>query len=112
MVRRVIGFVVGSAAVAASLSGCKFPYVAAEPEMHFTNDSGQGVVVIVEGLSDEYPRVVASRSSYPYRLSECMGTGIRVETKGGDLLGRVGEQACPDWTLTINEDGSLDYVKD
>ena len=112
MVRRVIGLAVGTVAVVASLSGCRIPYVAAEPEMHFTNDSSQGVVVIVEGLSDEYPRVVASQSSCPYDLSKCSGTGIRVETEGGDLLGRVEAQACPNWTLTINKDGSLDYVKD
>ena len=112
MVRRVIGLAVGTVAVVASLSGCRIPYVAAEPEMHFTNDSSQGVVVIVEGLSDEYPRVVASRSSCLYGVSECTGTGIRVETEGGELLGRVEAQACPDWVLTINEDGSLDYVKD
>lgn len=109
MVRRVIGFIAGSAAVAGALSGCLFSYDAAKPHMWFTNDSSQDVVVIVEGLSDEYPQLVASKSSYPDSFAECMGTGIRVETEAGDFLGRVDEQACPDWELTINEDGSLNY---
>ncbi len=80
--------------------------------MSFTNDSSQDVVATIEGLSDEYPRVVSSGSSYPESLGECQGTGIRVETESGELLGRVEAQACPDWTLTINEDGTLDYVED
>jgi hypothetical protein len=112
VVRRVIGAVAGGVAVAVSLSGCLFAYDAAKPGMHFTNDSSQDVVVIVEGLGDEYPRVVSSGSSYPESLGECQGTGIRVETEGGELLGRVIAQACPNWTLTINKDGSLDYVED
>ncbi len=112
MVRRVIGFVVGTAAIAVSLSGCLFAYDAAKPGMEYTNDSSQDVVVIVEGWSDDFPRVVASQSSYPEVIDECEGTAIRVETEGGALLGRIDKQACPDWTLTINEDGSLDYVKD
>lgn len=112
MVRRMIGVIVGSVALATSLSGCLLSIDAAKPVMHFTNDSSQNVVVIIEGMSDEFPQLVASKSSYPNTLDECQGTGIRVETESGDLLGRVDAQACPDWTLTINEDGSLDYVKD
>lgn len=112
IVRRVIGVAVGSVALATSLSGCLLPIDAAKPAMSFTNDSSQGVVVIVEGLTQEFPHLVASQSSYPYSLSKCEGTAIRVETKSGELLGRVKAQACPNWTLTINKDDSLDYVKD
>lgn len=112
MVRRMIGVLVGTAAVAMSLGGCLLPIDAAKPVMHFANDSSQDVVVTIEGRGDEFPQLVASQTSYPNTLDECQGTGIRVETEGGELLGRVDAQACPDWTLTINEDGSLDYVED
>ena len=80
--------------------------------MHFANDSSQDVVVIIEGLSDEFPQLVASQRSYTEGLDKCYGTGIRVETETGERIGRVQGQACPDWTLMINEDGSLDYAKD
>jgi hypothetical protein len=108
----MIGVIVGSVAFAASLSGCLLPIDAAKPVMHFKNDSSQDVVVVIEGWSDEFPKVVASQSSYPFGISECEGTGMRVETKSGELIGRVNAQGCPDWTLTINKDDSLDYVKD
>ena len=55
---------------------------------------------------------VASKGSYPESIPECVGTGIRVEAKSGELIGRINKQACPNWTLTVNEDGTLDYVKD
>ena len=112
MARRMIGLVVGTVALAASLSGCLLPIDAAKQAVFFTNDSSQDVVVTIEGLGGEYPRVVPSHKSYGSGLDACQGTGIRVETKGGELIGRVDKQACPDWTLTINEDGTLDYVKD
>jgi hypothetical protein len=79
--------------------------------MWYVNDSSHDVVVIVEGMNVKFEKLVSSDSSYLVDLSECSGTGIRVETSGGELLGRVKAQACPDWTLTINKDGSLDYVK-
>lgn len=112
MARRIVGVVVGSVALGASLSGCLFAYDAAKPSMNFSNDSSQSVVVVVEGLSDEFPLSVARESSAPYGLDDCQGTGIRVETEDGALIGRVDEQACPDWTLTINEDGTLHYAED
>lgn len=111
VVRRVIGVMVGSAAVAVGLSGCILPIDAAQQAMIFTNDSSRAVVVVVEGLSDEYPQLVVRESSYGYGLDECLGTGIRVETESGELIGRVDAQACPDWTLTVNEDGTLDYAE-
>ena len=112
MAHRMFGVIVGSVALAAGLSGCLLPIDAAKPVMHFANDSSQDVVVTIEGRGDEFPQLVASQTSYPNTLDECQGTGIRVETEGGELIGRVDEQACPDWTLTIKEDGSLEYVED
>jgi hypothetical protein len=113
VVRRVIGGIVGCVALATSLSGCLLPIDAAKPGgVEFTNDSSQDVVVTIEGLGDESSSVVPSQKSYLHGLNKCEGTGIRVETEGGDLLGRVKAQSCPKWTLTINRDGSLDYVKD
>lgn len=80
--------------------------------MQYVNQSKQDVVVTIETLTQEYPHLVASQSSYPYGLDDCVGTGLRVEAKSGELIGRIDKQACPNWTLTINEDGTLDYVED
>ncbi len=107
--RRAAGVIAGSVALVTSLSGCLLPIDAAKPVMHFTNDSSQDVVVTIEGRGDEFPQLVASQTSYPNTLDECQGTGIRVENESSELIGRVDAQACPDWELTINEDGSLTY---
>jgi hypothetical protein len=108
----MIGVIVGSIALATSLSGCLLPIDDAKTYVQYKNNSSQDVVVIIEGFAQEYPQLVTRQSSYPYGLDECGGTGIRVETKSGELIGRVDKQTCPDWTLTVNEDDSLDYVKD
>lgn len=110
--RRAIGLVVGGAAVAVSLSGCLLPIDAAKPTMQYVNDSSQDAIVIIEGRSSDYPQQVANHSSYLEGIGVCVGTGIRVETTSGELIGRIDKQACPNWKLTINEDGTLDYVKD
>ena len=112
MVRRVIGVIVGSVALATSVSGCILSVDAAATHVRYTNNSSQDVVVTIEGMNVTLERLVSSDDSYPQSLSECSGTGIRVETKSGELIGRIDKQACPDWTLTINEDGTLDYVED
>jgi hypothetical protein len=112
MARHVIGVIVGSVALATSLSGCLLPIDAAKPGMSFTNDSSQDVVVIIEGMNVKFERLVLSGSSYPQSLPECSGTGIRVETESGEVLGRIDKQACPNWTLTINKDDSLNYGED
>lgn len=107
--RRGVRVVVGVIAVSVYLGGCAFD--AAHPEMKLANDSSQDVVVIVEDASGEYPRALARESRSTLGVSECWGTGIRVETASGDLLGRVDAEVCPNWTLTIRSDGSLDYVE-
>ena len=112
MARHVIGVIVGSVALATSLSGCLLPIDSSGSFVRYANESSQDVVVIIETLTQEYPQLVASQSSYPFGLDDCVGTGIRVETKSGKLIGRIDKQACPNWTLTINKDSSLDYVKD
>lgn len=111
MVRRVIGVIVGAAAVAVSLGGCLISVDAAKPTMRYVNDSSQDVTVIIEGRSSDYPQEVANHSSYSNGIGVCVGTGIRVETKSGQLLGRIDKQACPRRILTVNEDGTLDYVE-
>lgn len=93
------------------LSGRRPPLDAAKTHVRYTNDSSQDVVVTVEGPNVRIPRQVASRSACPEVLDECQGTGISVETDGGKLIGRVKAQACPDWTLRINENGTLDYAQ-
>ena len=69
------------------------------------------VVVTIEGLGTEFPIPVASKGSSPESVQKCVGTSIRVETESGQLVGRIDKQACPNWTLTVNEDGTIDYVK-
>ena len=112
MARHAIGVIVGSVALAASLSGCLISVDAAKPTMRFVNDSSQDVTVIIENGSSDYPEEVAKHSSYLMGIGVCVGTGIRVQTKSGQLVGSIDKQACPNWTLTVNEDGTLDYVKD
>jgi hypothetical protein len=79
--------------------------------MRFVNDSSQDVTVIIEDGSSDYPEEVAKHSSYTMGIGVCVGTSIRVQTKSGQLVGRIDKQACPHWILTVNEDGTLDYVK-
>lgn len=112
MARHVMGGVVGSVALGASLSGCLFSYDAASTDVKYVNQSRQDVAVIIEGMNDEFPMPVASKSSFREPIDECRGTSIRVESADGSLVGRIDEPGCPNWTLTINEDGSLDYVED
>jgi len=112
MVRRVIGVLLGSVALATSLSGCLLPIDTSGSYVRYVNDSSRDVVVVIETSAQEYPQLVASQRSYPWGLDDCAGTGIRVETKSGELIGRIDKQACANWTLTINEDGTLGYVKD
>ena len=112
MVRRALGAVVGGIAVAAMLSGCLLPIDSSGSYVVYANESSQNVVVTIEGENVKFPKEVAGKTSYPEVLDECQGTGIRVETKSGELIGRIDKQACPHWTLTINDDGSLAYVKD
>ena len=112
VVRRGLGAVAGGVAVAATLNGCLLPIDAPKTHVTYTNDSSQDVTVIIEGRSSDYPQEVANHSSYSEGIGVCVGTSIRVQTKSGQLVGRIDKQACPHWILTVNEDGTLDYVKD
>ena len=113
MVPRAIGVIFASVILTASLGGCMFAYDAAKPSVRYKNDTGEDVVVIVEatGSATEFKRTVPGREAFLSALSECEGTSIRVESASGEFLGRVESPACPDWQLTINADGSLDYVE-
>jgi len=92
-----------------NLSGCLFAYDGRITTVDYKNDYAEPVLVFIEGSSPEYGTQVKSQSSNAYPLQGCFGDGLRVETESGVVLGRVDEQACPDWLLTINEDGSLTY---
>ena len=107
--RRVFVAITMSAATATSLSGCVFAYDAAKPEVQFVNDYPEPVVFIIEGSEPERVQRLRSGSGIGVTLNTCYGTGIRVESESGEALGRVDNQACPDWQLTINADGSLTY---
>lgn len=111
MAPRAVGIFAAGIVLAASLGGCLFAYDAAKPAVRYRNDTSQDVVIIIEGKGTGFQRLVPSRESFASTISECEGTSIRVETANGELLGRVDSPACPDWELTINADGSLDYVE-
>ena len=108
-VRRAFVAVTLSAATATGLSGCLFAYDAAVPTVTFVNHYPKPVVFTVEGGSPESVVHVPSEESGDTYIESCYGTGIRVESESGEALGRVDDQACPDWQLTINADGSLTY---
>jgi len=86
-----------------------FAYDTAIPYVDFLSDYTEPVVVIVEGTDPEVDRRVEPQGANSLAIEECLGTGVRVETESGDLVGRVAEQACPGWRLTISGDGSLSY---
>ena len=100
------------AIVVSALSGCVLPIDRARPTVEYENRSDQTVVFTIEGTNSGMHTTVASGHAGDNLVDECVGTGIRVETESGQLVGRIDKQACPNWTLTVNEDGTLDYVKD
>ncbi|WNM26767.1 hypothetical protein RN607_11250 [Demequina capsici] len=99
-------------AAALTLTGCIVTYDAAKPELLVVNDYSEDVVAVIEGLKSEIDTPVDASRANAMVVDKCMGTAIRVETTSGDILGRVEEQACPGWTLTVNEDGTLTYTED
>lgn len=110
--RLAMGRVLVTAVGLASLAGCLIAVDAAVPMIRFVNDSDRDARFVIEAFGSEGSLLVSAHSSYTSPLDECAGTGLRVETTDGELIGRIHEPACPDWTLTINEDGSLDYTED
>ena len=111
-IRRALVALAMTAVTATGLSGCLFAHDAAKPMFVFANDYSEPVVVILERGDSEIERLVSSGGSTGVTLTTCYGTGIRVESESGEALGRVDEQACPDWELTINQDGSLTYKEE
>jgi hypothetical protein len=91
-----------------ALGGCI--YDAASPTLWYHNLTDDTVHVLISGAERPFERTVGSGSANGLEIDECLGTGIIVETEDGDVVGRVELPACPDMTLTINEDGSLDYT--
>ncbi|MCC2309169.1 hypothetical protein [Cellulomonas chengniuliangii] len=93
-----------------ALSGC-INYDAARPSMTLTNNSDEAVTVSIEGATPSMEQDVGPHEELGYEIDECAGTAIVVETQNGDPVGRVQQKACPSWTLTIEEDGTLDYAE-
>ncbi|MCC2307384.1 hypothetical protein [Cellulomonas chengniuliangii] len=93
-----------------ALSAC-INYDAARPAMSLTNNSDEAVTVRIEGATPSREQDVGPREALLYELDACAGTAIVVETQDGDSVGRVQQKACPSWTLTIEEDGTLDYAE-
>ncbi|MGN8247377.1 hypothetical protein ACTHAM_001552 [Cellulomonas soli] len=101
---------VGCLAALGLLTGCV--YDAAVPAVYYENRLDEAVVITLEGERGPYEVAVGSDSSNSLGTDECKGTAIVVKTEDGDLVGRVEEAACPDWTLVVNADGTLDYTED
>ncbi|MDN4481604.1 hypothetical protein [Demequina muriae] len=109
MGRRVMRTALTAVVVAETLSGCVFSYDAAHPALGYINSFDQPVTVIIEGTDPEIETPIPGQRSSDTLLSECVGTAIRVETVDGALLGRIEEQACPGWVVTITKDGNVEY---
>jgi hypothetical protein len=97
-------------ASATALSGC-INYDAADPSMTLTNNLDEAVTVSIEGATRSMEQDVGPHEELGYGLDACAGTAIVVETQDGDPVGRVEQQACPSWTLTIEDDDSLEYAE-
>ncbi len=102
----------GCLTVTGLLSGCNFTYDVTPPVVSYENRLDQDVVVSIEGEGSPFERTIKSDASNDLGTKVCLGTAIVVQAGDGELIGRVDEQACPGWTLTINEDGTLDYTED
>ena len=81
------------------------------PEVTFDNNSDEDLAVVVERADGEYSTSVPAGQENTSVVKECQGIGMRVETEAGEIQGRVDEEVCPNWILTINEDGTLDYTE-
>ncbi len=95
--------------VLTGLGGCVFSYDVTPPDVVYENDLDVGVVVSLEGEDHPYDRQVKAGTVGSLGTGDCMGTAMVVETEDGDPVGRIEDQACPGWTLTIHADGTLEY---
>ena len=85
------------------------------PSMLVSNESGSDLVVTIEdagSISRAVPVEAGSRMYIETVIDDCVGTSVKVETPGGDLVGRVKEPGCPDALLTITKNRVLEYEKD
>lgn len=110
-VKKVLSTATLIATSTVALTGCLVNYDAAKPEVLLINDYNEDVVVVVEGLKPEIDTAVDAGRANVAGVNKCIGTAIRVETTSGEVLGRIEEQACPNWVLTITEAGELEYTE-
>ena len=79
------------------------------------NGSNKDLLVVIERpASDRRAVLVGAKGQFrvPTDVDECVGDSIRVQTTDGELVGRVGEPACPDALLTITTGFALVYEGD
>lgn len=110
--RRLIHTLTIAAITALTLTGCVFAIDPAQPGVTYQNDSDRTVKFRVEyDVSGDAGRPISVESHKTgfKTLDECSGDRIRVETETGEILGRTTEPACPNWLLTVHEDGTLTY---
>ncbi|WP_144016147.1 hypothetical protein [Demequina sp. NBRC 110052] len=110
--RRLIHTLTTAAITALTLTGCVFAIDPPHPTVEFFNDSNQTVIFTVEyndGGPDAKAVVVEPHLVGSSSVDVCTGQSIRVETETGEVLGRTTEPACPNWLLTVHEDGTLTY---
>ena len=100
----------GSAVLAAGLGGCIVNYDSFPPPVKYVNEYAEDVVVYIEYPNgDNTDTLVRAGLGAEQLLDDCQGTGFSVVTTDGVELGHVTQQACPNWQLTIDADGSLTY---
>lgn len=94
------------------LSGCQLPLTPAPPQAALKNSTIGVLCVAVEGLASDLRYDIQPQQRVLRTVDACLGTSLRVETMGRDLVGTVDGPLWPDWTLTINEDGTITYTED
>ncbi len=90
------------------LVGCGV-YDAAEPTVRIENRSSDAVMVDIETGTESRHRVDGPGHAVVEVAQECLPAVLTVETAGGERLGRLEEDLCPGWRLTITEGGELEY---
>lgn len=112
MPRRMVAMVAILAALTSVRGGCQLPLNPAPPEVAFVNNTNRVLHVAVEGLESDLVCGIEPQRRDLLTVDACLGTSLKVETTSRELVGMVVGPLCPDWTLMINEDGTIAHTED
>ena len=95
-----------------ALAGCFGVYDAASPTLYIENAGGEAVVVTIVRTVETTQYAVGGHASTALDWADdCLPAEVTVETERGDRIGRLEDDLCPGWKLTITEDGELGYER-